>query len=152
MTADPTGTVGAPRQAEADFGLVLKGGAAFAARLQQLADARAEHDAAFERLRLGKTAQAAFTEAQRKLEAAAVTLANAKREAADILAVADRERASAEELRRNAREQVRAATAAADEARQATAKAEAARLKAEAAEKKFNDKIARLKTELAKVA
>jgi hypothetical protein len=152
MMTDPTGTVGAPRQAEADFGLVLKGGAAFAARLQQLADARAEHDAAFEKLRLGQTAQAAFTEAQRKLEAAAVTLANAKCEAADILAAADRERASAQELRRNAEEQLRAATEADHAARQTAAKAEAARLKAEAAEKKFNDKIARLKTELAKVA
>jgi hypothetical protein len=158
MTTDPTGTVGKVAESAPDLALALRGGPKFIARLQQLADARDEHDAALARLNLGREVEPAASEARalradarNDRTAAATELANAKREAADILAVADRERASAQELRRNAEEQLRAATEADHAARQTAAKAEAAQRQAAAVEKKFNDKITRLKAELAQV-
>jgi hypothetical protein len=67
-------------------------------------------------------------------------------------------RATAQDLRRAAEEQLdsardkeQQATAAGEAARQAATKAAAAQREAKAAEKKFNDKITRLKTELAQV-
>jgi len=75
---------------------------------------------------------------------AAATLANAKHEAAKVLADADAQRAAASELRRNAEEQLHGGMKAGDAARQAVARADAARLKAEQKEKQFDDKINRL--------
>jgi hypothetical protein len=156
--ADPTGTVGKVAESAPDLALALRGGPKFIARLQQLADARDEHDAALVRLNLGREVEPAVAEARSQLAdarndrtAAATELAHAKREAAAILADAARERTTAQELRRNAEEQLRAATEADHATRQAAAKAAAAQRQAEAAEKKFNDKIARLKHELAQV-
>ena len=113
--ADPVGTVGGARQAETDFGLVLKGGPDLGARLQQLADARTAHDAAFERLSLGKSAQAALDAANHKLSDA---------EQLNRLA-----RATVEEARSTAKDIVEKASKQASEVSKASL---AAKVKAEA--------------------
>lgn len=110
--ADPTGTVGAPRVSSdvTDLGLVLKGGSDLAARLQQLADARAEHDAAFERLKLGKNAQSAMQRANAALASAderdrraAAALVDARDQAQDIVDKANKKAAETAKAAMDAR-------------------------------------------------
>jgi hypothetical protein len=157
--ADPMGTVGRPTESAPDLALALRGGPKFIARLQQLADATDRHERALIQLNLGRDAEAALKEAAAQLEAAkrdraaaAAELVNAQRAASDIRADAATERAVARDLHRAAEARLNGAQDKERQAIEAGEAAEAARLKAEAAEKKFNDKISRLKSELAKVA
>jgi hypothetical protein len=157
--ADPTGTVGLTNESAPDLALATRGGPKFMQRLQQLGDAADRHEQALQQLALGQEAAAAFRNAAEQLEAAkrdrmaaAQELVNARRAASDILADAATERATAQDLRRAAEAQLSSAQDRERQAIEAGEAAKAAQRKAEAAEKKFNDKISRLKSELAKVA
>jgi hypothetical protein len=143
---DPTGSIGA--RPDLDFGLLLKGGTDFVARLQQLADARDQHDAALAQLKLGQDVAAALDAAQGRLAdasrmqaAATKTLADAKRDAAAIRADADRLRAVQEKLLRDTEEKNRQVI-------QAAARTDAAWQNADAKQKELDDKLGQLRAAL----
>jgi hypothetical protein len=158
MNTDPTGTQGATKSRD-DLSVVFDGGPDFLSRVRQFEEKKRAADEAFERLRLGKEAQAALADARRDREAAVRQRSDADKILADATAkaakvVADAEALKAEHERRlgdvQAREQQAATTA--DVARKAAAIANAARGKAEAKEKEFNGKIDRLRAELSAVS
>jgi hypothetical protein len=163
--ADPTGTMGRAHESAPDLALATLGGPKFMERLSQLGEAADRNERTLARLQLGQEVETAYRLAAEQVEVAkrdranaATELADAERKAADILAAADADRASAQEHLRDAEEHLRVAQdkeqraiAAGDAVRQAVAKAEAAQREAKAAEKKFTDKINRLKAELAQV-
>ncbi len=117
--ADPIGTVGAvPSQAETDLNLIFKGGDKFLQRMQALANEREAHDAAFDQLHLGMSAQAAFDHAQKLVGDAETARANAaaveddaNKKAADLLAKAN---AEATRIKTQATEQATGVRGAAD--------------------------------------
>ena len=138
----------------------MLGGAEFAARLQQLANAKGEAAEALKLLRLGNDVVAARDEAQANLRAAQQAKANAekmRKEAADYAATT---RAAADNYASVTRAAAEAAHAAAEEARRDTAAARSKATKALAAAKqteaewvakkqRLDGKIEKLKTALA---
>ena len=113
----PIGTQGRSNNSpHADIDLAVLGGAEFAARLQQSANAKGEAAEALKLLRLGNDVIAARDEAQANLRAAQLAKVDAekmRKEAADYAATT---RANADAYATNTRAAAEAAHAAAEEA------------------------------------
>ena len=89
--SEPVGTSGGAARGPSDLEIAMGGGKRFAARLEQLADAKELHDDAAERhqqalsdLNLGQDVVTANQTAQAKLAEAERTLANAQKRGAEI--------------------------------------------------------------------
>ena len=157
----PIGTQGRSNNSpHADIDLAVLGGAEFAARLQQLANAKGEAAEALKLLRLGNDVIAARDEAQANLRAAQLAKVDAekmRKEAADYAATT---RANADAYATNTRAAAEAAHAAAEEAKRDTAAARSKATRALAAAKqteaewvekkrRLDGKIEKLKSVLA---
>lgn len=146
---DPIGTLGVPRSApESDLSLASRGGAKFMERLQQMATARDEYDAAFERLQIGSNIKELQAEAQRKLADAEKLRVQADQIKGDADRYATETKTKSDAVIASAKEEVVNAQRQRAQAEALIAQYKAAKAETERATKAANDRHPQLQSKI----